>query len=98
MTSGTLTVTDTISAGLSFTGQTLPGADQHGWNCTFAGQVATCTYSDPIPVGSLNSVALYVAVTAPPGTVLTDTAVLTPTDPTPHDNTATVQVVAGKAF
>ena len=97
-TSGTLTVTDTISAGLSFTGQTLSGADQHGWNCTFAGQVATCTYSDPIPVGSLNSVALYVAVTAPPGTVLTDTAVLTPTDPTPQDNTATVQVVAGKAF
>jgi len=60
--------------------------------------VATCTYSNPIPVGSLNSVALYVAVTAPPGTVLTDTAVLTPTDPTPNDNTATVQVVAGKAF
>jgi uncharacterized repeat protein (TIGR01451 family) len=93
-TSGTLTVTDTISGGMSFTGQTLPGAN--GWNCTFAGQVATCTYRDPIPVGSLNSVGLYVAVTAPPGTVLTDTAVLTPTDPTPQDNTATVEVKAGE--
>jgi uncharacterized repeat protein (TIGR01451 family) len=94
-TSGTVTVTDTISAGMSFTGQTLTGADKNGWNCTFAGQVATCTYRDPIPVGSLNSVALYVAVTAPPGTVLTDTAVLTPTDPTPQDNAATVEVKAG---
>ena len=36
-TSGTLTVTDTISGGLSFTGQSLAGADKNGWNCTFAG-------------------------------------------------------------
>jgi hypothetical protein len=95
-TSGTLTVTDTLSSGLAFTGQTLAGADKNGWVCSLSGQVVTCSYSNPIAVGSLNSVALYVAVTAPSGTVLTDTAVLTPTDPTPQDNTATAQVVAGK--
>jgi len=95
-TVGTLTVTDTLSNGLSFTGQSLAGADQNGWSCSFSGQVATCTYSNPIGVNDLNSVALYVAVTAPPGTVLTDTAVLTPTNPAaPRDDTATAQVTAG---
>ncbi len=82
-TVGTLTITDTLSNGLSFTGQSLAGADQNGWSCSFSGQVATCNYSSPIGIGSLNSVALYVAVTSAPGTVLTDTAVLTPTDPDP---------------
>jgi Bacterial Ig-like domain (group 3) len=95
-TAGTLTVTDTLSSGLTFTGQTLAGADQNGWSCTVSGQVATCTYKNPIPVGSLNSVALYVSVTAPPGTVLTDTATIAPTDPTPQDNTASTQVIAGQ--
>jgi large repetitive protein len=95
-TVGTLTITDTLSNGLSFTGQTLAGADQNGWNCSFSGQVATCAYSNPIGVGDLNSVALYVAVTAAPGTALTDTAVLTPANPAaPQDDTATAQVIAG---
>jgi hypothetical protein len=64
----------------------------------FAGQVATCTLTSSIPVGTLNSLALYVDVTAPTGTLLTSTADLYPTDLTPSDNTSVLQLTAGQAF
>ena len=94
-TSGTLTVTDNLSAGISFTGgYTGPP----GWTCSVVGQVATCTLTGSIPVGSLNSLALYVDVTAPTGTLLTSTAHLYPIDLTPSDNTSVLQLTAGQAF
>jgi large repetitive protein len=94
-TSGTLTMTDTLSAGIGFTGGF---TGPPGWTCTFAGQVATCTLTGSIPDGSLNSLALYVDVTAPTGTLLTSTAHLFPIDLTPSDNTSVLQLTAGQAF
>ncbi|MBI3791688.1 MAG: DUF11 domain-containing protein [Gemmatimonadetes bacterium] len=42
-TTGTVTVVDTLAAGLTFTSGTATG-----WSCTAAGQVVTCTSSTPI--------------------------------------------------
>ena len=94
-TSGTLTVIDTLSDGIAFTGGF---TGPPGWACTFTGQVATCTLTSSIPVGTLNSLALYVDVTAPTGTLLTSTADLYPIDLTPSDNTSVLQLTAGQAF
>ena len=46
-TSGTITVTDTIPAGLTYS-----SASGTGWSCSGSGQTATCTSSTPIAAGA----------------------------------------------
>jgi uncharacterized repeat protein (TIGR01451 family) len=86
-TTGTLTFTDTLPAGLTYA-----GSFTFGWSCSVAGQTVTCTYANPLPVNGLAALALFVTVTAPGGTVLTNTATVAPLDATPADNTASVTV------
>jgi uncharacterized repeat protein (TIGR01451 family) len=56
----TISVTDTLPAGLSYV-----SAAGTGWTCAAAGQVVTCTHPPPLAPGqSLPSISLTVAVTA----------------------------------
>ena len=48
-TSGTVTVTDTLPAGLT---PTAPIGSHNGWTCGIASQTLTCTRSDALAVGS----------------------------------------------
>jgi uncharacterized repeat protein (TIGR01451 family) len=92
-TSGTITLVDTLPAGLTPT-----AASGSGWNCGIAGQVLTCTSATPIaPGASGNPVTLNVSVAGGlGGQVLVNTATIsgggeppgfdgnnTATDPTP---------------
>lgn len=53
----TLTITDTLPAGLTFTGSS--GA---GWSCSAAAQVVTCTQVNPIAAGNSSAVTINVSV------------------------------------
>ncbi|HEV2032842.1 MAG TPA: hypothetical protein VGU71_01370, partial [Candidatus Dormibacteraeota bacterium] len=86
-TSGRLTFTDTLPVGLTFV-----DSFSFDWHCSAAGQTVTCTYDNPLPVGRFTGLVLIVDVTAPRGTVLTNTGTVTPSDATPADNTASVTV------
>jgi uncharacterized repeat protein (TIGR01451 family) len=81
-TSG-FTVNDQMPAGLTAT--SISGS---GFTCTLA--TATCTYPGTLPGGG-TAVITVVAVISPSftGTSLTNTAVVSPTDATPGDNTST---------
>ncbi len=69
-TSGTLTVTDTLPAGLSFVSGT--GTD---WSCGAAGQAVTCTRDTALAAnGGTSAIALLVNVASTAGTPLTNTA------------------------
>ena len=64
-TTGTLTYTDTIPAGLQFV-----SAAGTGWSCSAAGQAVTCTTTTPIAAGATSpAIALTVNVVGPPGSV-----------------------------
>jgi len=64
-TTGTLTVTDTLPAGLTFN-----AASGTGWTCVGSGQTATCTSATPIAAtANGNPIALTVNVTGAPGSV-----------------------------
>ena len=84
--SGTLTFTDVLPAGLTFDNS----FTFDGWTCGAAGQTVTCTFVGSLPAHRITALALFVRVTAPANTVLTNTATLTPLDATPDDNTASV--------
>ncbi|HEV2034160.1 MAG TPA: putative Ig domain-containing protein [Candidatus Dormibacteraeota bacterium] len=86
-TSGTLTFTDTLPAGLTY----VRGLG-FGWNCSVASQTVTCTYAHPLPAHRTTHLAIFVRVTAPAGALLTNTGTVTPLDATPADNTASVTV------
>jgi hypothetical protein len=86
-TSGRLTFTDTLPAGLTY-----EHSFSWGWNCGVAGQTITCTYDNSLPAGGLTGLVLLVDVRAPNGTVLTNTGTVGPSDATPADNTASVTV------
>jgi uncharacterized repeat protein (TIGR01451 family) len=59
-TSGTVTVVDTLPAGLAYV-----SGSGTGWSCAAAGQVVTCTTSNPIAAGtSAPAISLVVAVSA----------------------------------
>ncbi|MDQ1612402.1 MAG: hypothetical protein QOG00_2333 [Pyrinomonadaceae bacterium] len=47
----TVTVTDTVPAGLTPTAPTPPAGTVNGWSCVIAGQVVTCTRTDALPAG-----------------------------------------------
>ncbi len=87
-TSGAVTVTDTIEAGLSLNG-TPTGI---GWTCTTAGATVTCTRPDPLAAGGdypAISIPVLVGTSVPPGQ-LSNTATLTaPSDGNPDNNSFT---------
>ena len=87
-TSGIVTFTDVLPAGLTF----IDSFTFDGWTCGGAGQTVTCTFTGSLPAHGITALALFVRVTAANNTVLTNTATVTPPDATPDDNTASVTV------
>ncbi|RME36072.1 MAG: DUF11 domain-containing protein, partial [Gammaproteobacteria bacterium] len=99
-TSGTLTVVDTLPAGI-----TPLSASGTGWNCSIAGQTLTCTTTDSMAAGATgNAITLRVQVASGlAGQILVNTATITggnepaglsgnnsATDPTPIATSARV--------
>ncbi len=85
-TAGPITITDVLPAGLRYRDYVGPG-----WSCGAVGQTVTCTFARPLPGRSFAVLALVVDVTAPRGTVITNTVRLTPLDAVPADNTVTIR-------
>lgn len=84
---GTITVSDTLPAGLSYV-----SATGTGWTCSNAGAVVTCTRAGPVTSGTiLPAITLTVTVTAAAAPNVSNTATVSnPTfDPTPANNTST---------
>ncbi|MGI8610384.1 MAG: hypothetical protein ACR2MY_14370, partial [Candidatus Dormibacteria bacterium] len=83
--SGTLTVSDTLPAGLTFVSGS--GA---GWACSAAGQVVTCTSGAGLATGTNSTITLVVGVgaSAAPSVTNTATANGTTADPNPANNTS----------
>ncbi len=84
---GTITVSDTLPAGLSYISGT-----GTGWTCNAAGQVVTCTHAGPIASGaSLPNITLTVSVAAAAAPNVSNTAtVSSPTfDPSNVNNSST---------
>jgi uncharacterized repeat protein (TIGR01451 family) len=68
----TVTVTDTLPAGLTFN-----SATGTGWTCSAAGQVVTCTHAAPLNVGaSFPPITLRVNVLETAAATVTNTAVV----------------------
>jgi fibronectin type III domain protein/putative Ig domain-containing protein/uncharacterized protein DUF11/centrosomal CEP192-like protein len=63
-----------------------------GWACRSGGQTASCTHAGSLGAHKSSSVRVQVLVAAPAGRWLAATATVSPTDPTPADNTATDRV------
>ena len=85
-TQGTVTVTDTLPAGMQPTAAT--GA---GWVCNLAGQNVTCTRADALPAGQpypAISVTATISQTAP-ASLVNAAAVSGGSDANPANNTAT---------
>jgi uncharacterized repeat protein (TIGR01451 family) len=81
-TSGTITVTDTLPANLTFVSGT--GTN---WTCSAVGQTVTCTNPGPFNPGDTSTITLVVnAVTE--GTVTNSATVSTPNETNTTDNTA----------
>ncbi len=90
-TTGAITITDVLPAGLTFVSGTGPG-----WTCGAAGQTVTCTNAGPIAGGATSNVALTVGVTAPAAPSVTNSAtVTTPGDLNPGNNTGAVTTPVG---
>ena len=71
-TTGSVTVTDTVPAGLTPTG---PVGIHNGWFCSINGQTLTCTRSDMRPGGSsYPTITLTVDVANPAPLTVTNTA------------------------
>jgi uncharacterized repeat protein (TIGR01451 family) len=74
-TSGTITVTDTLPAGLSFVAM---GSGGVGWTCSAMGQTVTCTSSAVIAAGASGSpITIHVAVAANAVPAVTNVAQVT---------------------
>ena len=86
---GTITVSDTLPAGLTYV-----SATGTGWTCGAAGQVVTCTRSGPVTSGTtLPAITLTVAVgaAAAPSVINTATVASSTTfDPDSTDNSSSV--------
>ncbi len=82
-TIGTITVTDTLPAGLTFISGTGPG-----WTCSAFGQTVTCTHPGPLAPNASTSITLTVSVgaAAAPG-VINSVSVDTPADDDPSNDT-----------
>ena len=86
---GTITVSDTLPAGLTYV-----SATGTGWACGAAGQVVTCTRAGPVTSGTtLPAITLTVAVGAAAAPSVTNTATVasnTTFDPDATDNSSSV--------
>jgi uncharacterized repeat protein (TIGR01451 family) len=86
---GTITVSDTLPAGLTYI-----SATGTGWACSAAGQVVTCTRAGPVTSGTtLPAITLTVAVGAAAAPSVTNTATVasnTTFDPDATDNSSSV--------
>jgi hypothetical protein len=80
----TATLTDHLPSGLTF-----EAGKGSGWHCAAVGPNVTCTYSGPVILGLTSPLTVFVYISASPGTVITNSVTVTPTDATPTDNTAT---------
>ncbi|MDP2794359.1 MAG: hypothetical protein Q8O25_09825 [Sulfurisoma sp.] len=68
---GTITVTNTLPANVSYTSNTGSTA---GWSCSVVGQVVTCTTNTDLPGGATSTLQLNVDVGASASGTLTNTA------------------------
>ncbi len=83
--SGVITVTDNLPAGLGFV-----SASGSGWSSSVSGQTVTCTNPASLAPGALSSVTITVSVgTTVAGTVTNVAVVSNPSDTNPNNNTAT---------
>jgi uncharacterized repeat protein (TIGR01451 family) len=86
---GTITVSDTLPAGLTYV-----SATGTGWACGAAGQTVTCTRAGPVTSGTtLPAITLTVAVGAAAAPSVTNTATVasnTTLDPDATDNSSSV--------
>lgn len=93
-TTGAVTITDTLPAGLAYRGFT-----GSGWACTSAGQTVTCSnlFAIPLATGTSSSVDLKVMPSPAAYPAVTNTATAsTPGEAQPSDNTASdTATVAG---
>jgi uncharacterized repeat protein (TIGR01451 family) len=91
-TSGTLTFTDQLPAGLTYVGAFGLGWDRCKVDQTDP-QMVTCDYNHSLPVNRTSGpLFLIVRVSAPAGTALTNIGTVTPLDATPDDNRVSVIV------
>ena len=96
--SGTVTVTDTLPAGLAYVPAGSGGA---GWSCSSAMQMVTCTSTDVIPAGGIGSpitINVSVGSSAVPG--VTNTALVSGGNEPPvnsGNNSAVVTVAVANA-
>ncbi len=87
-TTGTVTVTDALPAGLSYVGVFQPTTAFH---CSAALGIMTCTNTSAIPAHASDYMLLAVRVSARSGTMITDTVNLTPVGTPASNYTATVK-------
>jgi uncharacterized repeat protein (TIGR01451 family) len=89
--SGTITVTDTLPAGLAYVGYT-----GTGWTCSNAGQTVTCTRTDILASGA-SEPAITITVSASSAGSLTNTATVSSGafDNVSSNNTASNTVTVG---
>src|SRR5205823_4350945 len=82
--SGSITVTDTLPAGLTFVSGT-----GTGWTCSAVGQAVTCTNAAGLASGATSTITLTVAVGPAAAPSVTNTATVsgTVTDPDGTNNT-----------
>jgi uncharacterized repeat protein (TIGR01451 family) len=86
-TTGPLTVTDTLPAGIRYASAT--GA---GWTCAAAGQLVTCTNPGPLAPGQATSFDLFVTISqSAVGTVVNSAVVSTPDDRNQSNDSASDQ-------
>jgi hypothetical protein len=84
---GTLTITDPLPAGLSYKGiLSIP----QGWHCTSSGSTVTCTSSVSIPAHGADYLFMAVNVSARAGTSITNKVTLTPVGTPASNYSATV--------
>lgn len=83
-TSGTITVTDTLPDGLTYT-----GASGTGWVCNAVGQVVTCSHAAPLGADESSVVTIDVSVDPTgPSTITNEVVVSYPDDDDPSNNSA----------
>ncbi|MCC6931569.1 MAG: DUF11 domain-containing protein [Gemmatimonadaceae bacterium] len=83
-TTGAITVSDNLPAGLSF----ISGSGS-GWSCSAAGQAVSCTNGGPIAAGASSTIALSVAIAPSAPSSVTNTATVgTPGDANAGNNTS----------
>jgi uncharacterized repeat protein (TIGR01451 family) len=86
---GTITVTDTLGAGLAFV-----SASGSGWTCSFAAPTVTCTRPGPFATNYTNMPTISIVATVTTTGTRTNTASISApeSDPVPANNTASVNV------